>query len=54
MEELIQAYWFPLYAHLRRQGCQAAPAEDMVQGFLTRCAGPASFVRELFGQDSGR
>jgi len=36
LEELIQAYWFPLYAYVRRQGCQAAAAEDLVQGFLTR------------------
>jgi len=36
LEELIQAYWFPLYAFLRRQGQQPAEAEDLVQGFLTR------------------
>ena len=36
LEELIQAYWFPLYAFVRRQGCQAAAAEDLVQGFLAR------------------
>ena len=36
LEELIQAYWFPLYAFVRRQGCQPAAAEDLVQGFLTR------------------
>jgi RNA polymerase sigma-70 factor (ECF subfamily) len=36
LEELIQAYWFPLYAYVRRQGSLAAAAEDLVQGFLTR------------------
>ena len=36
LEELIQAYWFPLYAFVRRQGCQVAAAEDLVQGFLAR------------------
>jgi len=36
LEELIQAYWFPLYAYVRRQGCQAVAAEDLVQGFLAR------------------
>jgi RNA polymerase sigma-70 factor (ECF subfamily) len=36
LEELIQAYWFPLYAFVRRQGSLAAAAEDLVQGFLTR------------------
>jgi RNA polymerase sigma-70 factor (ECF subfamily) len=36
LEELIRAYWFPLYAYLRRQGLAAEEAEDTVQGFLTR------------------
>ena len=36
LEELIQAYWFPLYAFLRRQGQASAQAEDLVQGFLLR------------------
>ena len=36
LEELIQAYWFPLYAYARRQGQPSAQAEDLVQGFLTR------------------
>jgi RNA polymerase sigma-70 factor (ECF subfamily) len=34
--ELIQAYWFPLYAYVRRQGRPASQAEDLVQGFLAR------------------
>jgi len=36
LEELIQAYWFPLYAYIRRRGQPSAQAEDLVQGFLTR------------------
>ena len=36
LEELIQAYWFPLYAYVRRRGEPSAQAEDLVQGFLTR------------------
>ena len=36
LEELIQTYWFPLYAYVRRQGQSPAHAEDLVQGFLTR------------------
>ena len=36
LEDLIQAYWFPLYAYIRRQGQPSAQAEDLVQGFLTR------------------
>ena len=36
LEELVRAYWFPLYAYVRRQGQPSADAEDLVQGFLTR------------------
>jgi RNA polymerase sigma-70 factor (ECF subfamily) len=36
LEELIQAYWFPLYAFVRRQGQSPAGAEDMVQEFFAR------------------
>src|SRR4051794_27336811 len=31
---LCQAYWFPLYAFLRRQGKSPPDAEDLTQGFL--------------------
>src|SRR5436309_10511102 len=31
---LCRAYWFPLYAFLRRQGKSAPDAEDLTQGFL--------------------
>jgi len=36
LEQLVQAYWFPLYAYARRLGETPAAAEDIVQGFLTR------------------
>lgn len=36
LEELIQAYWFPLYAFVRRQGESPAGAEDIVQAFFAR------------------
>jgi RNA polymerase sigma-70 factor (ECF subfamily) len=36
LEELAQAYWFPLYAYVRRQGRSAAEAEDLTQGFFAR------------------
>ena len=36
LEELAQAYWFPLYAFVRRQGESPAAAEDLVQEFFTR------------------
>lgn len=31
---LCEAYWFPLYAYVRRQGATAADAEDRVQAFF--------------------
>ena len=35
LETLCQAYWFPIYAYLRRQGFGAHDAEDQTQGFFT-------------------
>lgn len=35
LETLCRTYWFPLYAYLRRRGCNANQAEDYVQGFFT-------------------
>ncbi len=35
LEELCAAYWYPLYAYLRRSGQRPQDAEDLVQGFLT-------------------
>jgi RNA polymerase sigma-70 factor (ECF subfamily) len=34
LEELCRAYWYPLYAYLRRRGHVAADAQDLVQAFL--------------------
>ncbi len=34
LEELMQAYWFPLYAFVRRQGNNPQQAEDLTQGFF--------------------
>lgn len=36
LEELCQAYWYPLYALARRRGRATAEAEDAVQGFFAR------------------
>lgn len=36
MGELTQAYWFPLYAYLRRRGYTPPQAEDLIQGFFTQ------------------
>ncbi len=34
LAELCQAYWFPVYAYLRRKGYKKAEAEDLAQGFF--------------------
>jgi len=36
LERLCRTYWFPLYAHVRRQGHSAPDAQDLVQGFFAR------------------
>lgn len=36
LEELCLAYWRPLYAFARRQGCTPPEAEDATQGFFAR------------------
>lgn len=36
MESLCMAYWFPVYAYLRRRGLARAEAEDLTQEFFTR------------------
>jgi len=34
LERLCRAYWFPLYAFVRRQGHDAHDAQDLTQGFF--------------------
>jgi RNA polymerase sigma-70 factor (ECF subfamily) len=34
LEALCRAYWFPVYAFARKQGCSAADAEDVTQEFF--------------------
>lgn len=36
LEELCRAYWFPLYAYVRRRGHLAHEAEDLTQEFFAR------------------
>jgi DNA-directed RNA polymerase specialized sigma24 family protein len=36
LEKLCRIYWYPLYAHVRRQGRGAHDAQDLVQGFFAR------------------
>lgn len=36
LAQLCQAYWYPLYAFVRRQGYQAHDAQDLTQAFFSR------------------
>ena len=36
LETLAQAYWYPIYAFLRREGNAAAEAQDLTQAFFAR------------------
>ena len=36
LEHFCKAYWFPLYAYVRRRGHAASDAEDLTQGFFAR------------------
>src|SRR5919198_2364318 len=36
LEKLCRAYWYPLYAYVRRQGHDAHEAQDLTQAFFAR------------------
>jgi RNA polymerase sigma factor (sigma-70 family) len=36
LEQLCRAYWYPLYAYVRREGSSAADAQDLTQEFFAR------------------
>jgi len=36
LDDLCRAYWYPLYAYVRRSGLSVQEAEDIVQGFFAR------------------
>jgi len=36
LEKLCRAYWYPLYAFVRRQGHDEATAKDLTQGFFAK------------------
>ena len=48
LEVLCHAYWFPVYAFARKQGCSAADAEDVTQDFF------AEILRSEFLQRANR
>ncbi len=45
LASLCQAYWYPLYAFVRRRGVGAQDAEDAVQGFFEQLLSKADFGR---------
>lgn len=45
LEELCRAYWFPLYAYVRRQGQRAEDAQDLTQEFFSRFLEHGNFER---------
>ncbi len=36
LAQLCEAYWYPLYAYVRRRGYSAADAQDLTQAFFMR------------------
>jgi RNA polymerase sigma-70 factor (ECF subfamily) len=40
---LCETYWYPLYAYLRRYGCDPHEAEDLTQGFFARMLDKGDF-----------
>ena len=36
LERLCRSYWKPVYAYIRRDGCQPADAQDLTQEFFRR------------------
>ena len=52
MARLCAAYWPPLYAFLRRDGCTSEEAEDLVQGFFEQFIA-GDYLRDV-SRDKGR
>jgi RNA polymerase sigma factor (sigma-70 family) len=44
LEDLCRAYWYPLYAYVRRKGRQPDDAADLVQGFITNLLDRRAFA----------
>ncbi len=45
LEQLCRTYWYPIYAHVRRQGHSPEDAQDLTQGFLLQLLTRHSFGR---------
>jgi RNA polymerase sigma factor (sigma-70 family) len=50
LAELLQAYWYPLYGFIRRQGRSAVDAEDLLQDFIARLLEHGSLKNVREGQ----
>lgn len=48
LETLCQTYWYPLYAYVRRRGCNAEDARDVTQGFF------ATLLEKQYLEDADR
>jgi len=46
LEKLCRAYWYPLYAYIRRRGHDIHEAEDLTQEFFTRLL-EKNYLREV-------
>jgi RNA polymerase sigma-70 factor (ECF subfamily) len=45
LESLCRAYWYPLYAYVRREGHNPADAQDLTQGFFAGLLARNSLLR---------
>jgi RNA polymerase sigma-70 factor (ECF subfamily) len=52
LESLCTAYWFPLYAYVRRHGYSKEDAEDLTQAFFVKLLERQDFAR--LKQENGR
>lgn len=52
LESLCAAYWFPLYAYVRRHGFSKEDAEDLTQSFIARLLAHQDFAG--LKQENGR
>lgn len=49
LDALCRAYWYPLYAYVRRRGYQREDAEDLTQGFFARFLA-RNYLEQLSGE----
>jgi RNA polymerase sigma-70 factor (ECF subfamily) len=52
LEHLCRAYWYPLYAYVRREAYSPADAQDLTQGFFAQLLARKSLAR--VGPEKGK